>query len=72
MSQIGRTGIIDHEMTIDGELGVITNEKQAPADVCLLVDSPYRILRVSFKMKVKFIIERSMNFDKNEEFSKFL
>lgn len=47
LKQIGRTGIIDNEMTIDGELGVISNEKSAPADVCLLVDSPYRILRVS-------------------------
>lgn len=49
----------------DNELEAILTEKNA--EVCLLVDSPYRILRVS-KLKVynaceKEIVETSLNYD---------
>lgn len=55
LSKIGRSNAIDAEISDDmrninktSELQAVLIKKEKDIDVCLLIDSPYRILRVSF------------------------
>lgn len=57
LSRIGRSNAIDSDENINMKVSstpnelqaiLVSKEKEKESDVCLLVDSPYRILRVSF------------------------
>jgi len=60
LSRIGRSNAIDSDENSDMKVSstanelqaiLVSKEKEKESDVCLLVDSPYRILRVSFSIK---------------------
>ena len=63
LSRIGRSNAIDSDESIDMKVSsrpnelqaILVKEKEKESDVCLLVDSPYRILRVSFNIKYRLM-----------------